>query len=487
MGVPPDQVDAAGNWQGNTRQEVYTSKLPKLAITTLAGFHVGEKYEVPWAEVSVPDELNRMIFPFAEDALAELTAAGCKNRGMYNFLQLLVNLRPFFWRGISAICVEYPNSCLFKRLRILSTTDAKGFMDSWPSALPSNFNEAPTREAMQLLTARMRGVEQGIDVLINSLPYPYNFGNLYPYPSPASSNAQAGQSEASGSASEPLHSTHTASSGVNSPSVGNPDVEMQDLSNETSASESTPQMSTGNNSTYPIPKDSTGLNVNSNGDLAAVSSSPLPSPTNSLLPYNVPISEYISLNVLPLLPPSPPNHDSVHTPLDMILPPPSAFYDDLSKKCDSYPLFSTCGQGFTWKDLLDQVKRPVELWSVYKPKGLGDYSTVEMLWKVWEEGVYVDGVGRCPPLRMIEERWGSLKNKDGQGRHAQWRPKSDAKARKIWSNFHFFIKEIEKRRNDVAGTSANEVLRELDVLRGAHGNVNKLHQSLQVKKPRNRK
>ena len=28
--VPPDQVDITGHWEGNTRQEVYGSKVPKL-------------------------------------------------------------------------------------------------------------------------------------------------------------------------------------------------------------------------------------------------------------------------------------------------------------------------------------------------------------------------------------------------------------------------------------------------------------------------
>ncbi|KAF8814964.1 hypothetical protein BYT27DRAFT_7023729, partial [Phlegmacium glaucopus] len=38
MGVPADQVDATGHWQGNTRREVYGSKIPKAAVVALAGF-----------------------------------------------------------------------------------------------------------------------------------------------------------------------------------------------------------------------------------------------------------------------------------------------------------------------------------------------------------------------------------------------------------------------------------------------------------------
>ncbi|KAF8802302.1 hypothetical protein BYT27DRAFT_7039855, partial [Phlegmacium glaucopus] len=38
MGVPADQVDATGHWQGNTRREIYGSKIPKTAAVALAGF-----------------------------------------------------------------------------------------------------------------------------------------------------------------------------------------------------------------------------------------------------------------------------------------------------------------------------------------------------------------------------------------------------------------------------------------------------------------
>ncbi|PPR03704.1 hypothetical protein CVT24_007425 [Panaeolus cyanescens] len=90
MGVPADQVDATGHWQGNTRREVYSSKIPKAAAVALAGFPVGESYYVPWSQVPVPDALQLKLYPFCEDALALLRAHGCKNQGMINFLILLL-------------------------------------------------------------------------------------------------------------------------------------------------------------------------------------------------------------------------------------------------------------------------------------------------------------------------------------------------------------------------------------------------------------
>jgi hypothetical protein len=64
----------------------------------LASFYVGETYRVPWSEVPVPQSMMKKIFPFVEEMLATLRANGCKNQGTINFLELLRELRPFFWR-----------------------------------------------------------------------------------------------------------------------------------------------------------------------------------------------------------------------------------------------------------------------------------------------------------------------------------------------------------------------------------------------------
>jgi hypothetical protein len=79
------------------------------AVTALAGFPVGEIYRVPWSEVPVPEVLKKKIFPFVEEALATLRAKGCKNQGTINFLELLQQLRPYFWRVCYLLfyCVEF--------------------------------------------------------------------------------------------------------------------------------------------------------------------------------------------------------------------------------------------------------------------------------------------------------------------------------------------------------------------------------------------
>lgn len=68
------------------------------AVCALAGFYVGEQYNVPWATTAVPAELQMQIFPFAEGVLADLIQVPDVNFGTINFLELLQLLRNYFWR-----------------------------------------------------------------------------------------------------------------------------------------------------------------------------------------------------------------------------------------------------------------------------------------------------------------------------------------------------------------------------------------------------
>jgi hypothetical protein len=97
-----------------THHETYAAKIPKSvsfpvfcqyhdmtlrqAVCALAGFYVGEQYNVPWATTDVPAELQMQISPFAEGALANLQKAPNVNYGTINFLELLQLLRSYFWR-----------------------------------------------------------------------------------------------------------------------------------------------------------------------------------------------------------------------------------------------------------------------------------------------------------------------------------------------------------------------------------------------------
>ena len=85
------------------------------AVVALAGFYVGEAYHVPWAGVPVPDKLQTKLFPFVEKVLANLKAESQVNQRVVNFLELLQQLRPFFWQ-VGAHCF----SCLMQPTFLVS-------------------------------------------------------------------------------------------------------------------------------------------------------------------------------------------------------------------------------------------------------------------------------------------------------------------------------------------------------------------------------
>ncbi|KAJ7577738.1 hypothetical protein C8J56DRAFT_756321, partial [Mycena floridula] len=140
-----------------------------------------------------------------------------------------------------------------------------------------------------------------------------------------------------------------------------------------------------------------------------------------------------------------------------------------------FPQFHT--QNCNWNAVLDMVRQPLKLWATYSPKSLGTYQSVKDLWTVWDEGTRVDGVGQMPAMRLIDERYGNV-----QGRRASWRPSNDTTARKLWSNFYFFIQQVQELRK--GGKSVTEATSQLDNQRDGR-TLNKLQSELQ--KPRKAK
>ncbi|KAG1834072.1 hypothetical protein DFJ58DRAFT_219409 [Suillus subalutaceus] len=163
MGVHADEVDAVGHWEGNTQHKTYAAKIPKSAVCALAGFYMGEQYCVPWVSTQVPAELQMQIFPFVEDALANLHQAPNLNYGTVNFLELLQLLRPYFWR----VSGEYPpvktlilteshgthhtgNRCRSSSIPWLCTSETAEGPSVWQC--PRHFRQWPKeREALEVM------------------------------------------------------------------------------------------------------------------------------------------------------------------------------------------------------------------------------------------------------------------------------------------------------------------------------------------------
>ena len=82
----------------------------------------------------------------------------------------------------------------------------------------------------------------------------------------------------------------------------------------------------------------------------------------------------------------------------------------------------------TWQYILDRVMNPSALWSSYAPGSLGDYPDIKSIWQAWDEGAYIENVGRKPAVRLIDARRGNLESQETHKRkYSSWRPRNDTK------------------------------------------------------------
>ncbi|KAH8981869.1 hypothetical protein EDB92DRAFT_1779398, partial [Lactarius akahatsu] len=150
------------------------------------------------------------------------------------------------------------------------------------------------------------------------------------------------------------------------------------------------------------------------------------------------------------------------TPFDIILPSAAAFFNGANKSHVQYPPFTpaTCG----WHSIFKCVAQPTLLWDCWGPGSLGEYPDVLSLWKSWDEGARIEGVGQRPPLRLVDARWGCRRDmRSKKGHLPAWRPRNDKNARRKWSQYQFFTRRIEE--SVANGRTAPQAIHKLEGLR----------------------
>ena len=356
-----------------------------------------------------------------------------------------------------------------KRLKVLSSSEAKSFFRQWPdllhqeelvrhqsSLVERTFQETPTRQAFSSVSTELQELKQAV----------------------ATTNSQL--------------SIITRRTEPFSPSK----CRTPDFISSRSSSQAVPDF---------LPLSAPPRSPQSPGHLNLISAtavaacpSPVdavvftPRPSNlltNLTPQTVTVSNHSLYQVLPLSLPASPGQPPPRTQQDLILPPSTAFASAI------YPPFTT--RDCTWQYIFDRITNPSELWLSYAPGSLGDYPDIKSLWQAWDEGTLVVDVGRTPALRLIDARWGNLKSQEThRGRFPSWRPTNNEKvcvilqtihtffsrnsqARKIWSNFFFFVHRIEDKIK--SGMSSDAAVSHFDNLRNERS-LSQFHRSLQTKK-----
>ncbi|KAH8989232.1 hypothetical protein EDB92DRAFT_1786583, partial [Lactarius akahatsu] len=165
------------------------------------------------------------------------------------------------------------------------------------------------------------------------------------------------------------------------------------------------------------------------------------------------------------------------TPFDIIPPSAAVFCNGADKSQAHYPTFTSATYG--WHTIFECVAQPALLWDCWGPGSLGEYPDVLSLWKSWDEGARIEGVGQWPPLQLVDARWGCHRDmRSKKGHLPAWRPRNDENARHKWSQYQFFTRRIKE--SVANGRTAPQAIHKLEGLRGPR-TVPQLHRVLQPK------
>jgi hypothetical protein len=268
------------------------------------------------------------------------------------------------------------------------------------------FNEAPTREAISAFSARLHSMQNQLTNIHRRTEI------LSPSKNKTTANPPAfDHHNLLGSPRRLLFPCEVANSAAVTPLLPPPSLLLPAPNISTQTSPVIPETALPLND--PITNISTQTSPVIPETALPSSNESNPGPRNVLTPIIVTITEPItrSFTVLSLT--------AQRSPHDLILPPRTAF------SSYNYPCFTfkTC----TWQFIFENVSEPSALWISYAPESLGNYLDIKSLWQAWDEGTYVLKIGRKPALRLIDGRWGNIKNQNNHGRLPSWRPRNDEK------------------------------------------------------------
>lgn len=113
------------------------------------------------------------------------------------------------------------------------------------------------------------------------------------------------------------------------------------------------------------------------------------------------------------------NPSSGYHPQDPIPPSPAAFVEE--RRPPVFPPFTSVNG--SWVSIFSHVRRPSASWSSYGPRKLDEYKSVGEIWEAWSEGTEIEGVGRLPPIYLLEQQWGEKRSTTSgvATKNAAWR------------------------------------------------------------------
>lgn len=113
MEVQQDDIKRLGNWDPDTQEKIYSTKLPLAAMRAMAGFPTerGLHFNLR-TSLEPPERLQRLIFPFIEDSIASLSSGDEKFTALH-FLKYLQKSRRIILQDAAVMQIQGRNHPVF--------------------------------------------------------------------------------------------------------------------------------------------------------------------------------------------------------------------------------------------------------------------------------------------------------------------------------------------------------------------------------------
>ncbi|KDR69528.1 hypothetical protein GALMADRAFT_230698 [Galerina marginata CBS 339.88] len=414
----------------DTYQNTYAPALPKPAILGAHGYRVHETYNPAWTQVEDPLPFLALVCPMAE-ANVQLVK-GLKDRvGATNYWEMVISLRPYLFQAAAAIFQVRPNSKIF-RLPALARDDVQPWMrNTFPiqlATIDSNVADPVNLERLQneILRKSLEQLRQESSlqnqVLRNSMVQIEELKKIIHRRTLQWTPAKA----------IPYNKDYTShqSSGV--------------------VASVSRQLEFQVDACYP-PSAATNL------EPAHV----IDSETRASEDTGVYCANDDSLRGFVVPSPSLPTSPRPRTEVDLVLPPVIAFCAPGEDLLMHHPVL---GQGsIQWNDVFTQIKQPGPLWDTWKPSRTLDQMSVQDVWDCYNVGESVQENGRKtgvkPPLRLVEQKFGT-----------EWR--KEEKNRKAWQRFREIPEWIDIKIK--SGFNIAQAMAELEEMRCVPGKLRHL-------------
>ncbi|KDR75964.1 hypothetical protein GALMADRAFT_225713 [Galerina marginata CBS 339.88] len=429
MGVRAEDTSKLG-WSRDTYQNTYAPALPKPAILGAHSYRVHETYNPAWTQVEVPPPFLALVCPMAE-ANVQLVK-GLKDRvGVTNYWEMVISLRPYLFQAATAIFQVWPNSKIF-RLPALARDDVQLWMrNTFPiqlATIDSNVTDPVNLERLQneILRKSLEQLRQESSmqnqVLRNSMVQIEELKKIIHRRTLQWTPAKAIPYDKD-------YTSHRSSGVVASVSR---------------------QLEFQVDACYP-PSAATSL------EPALV----IDSETRASEDTGVYCANDDSLRGFVVPSPSLPTSPRPRTEVDLVLPPVIAFCAPGEDLLMHHPVL---GQGSVqWNDVFTQIKQPGPLWDTWKPSRTLDQMSVQDVWDCYNVGESVQENGRKtgvkPPLRLVEQKFGS-----------EWR--KEEKNRKAWQRFREIPEWIDIKIK--SGFNIAQAMAELEEMRCVPGKLRRL-------------